>query len=74
MAEKKPMSEARKAANKRWNDANMKVLYDRIQLVVPKGTKAVIQAAAKASGESMNEYIQSAISLRLKLDEEEKTV
>ena len=37
MADKKPMSEAKRAANKKWNDANLKDKYDRIQLVVPKG-------------------------------------
>ena len=39
MADKKPMSQARKDANKKWNDDNLKERYDRIQLVVYKGEK-----------------------------------
>ena len=54
MSEKKPLSEARKRANKKWNDENMSKKYDRIQLVVPKGRKADIEAFAKSKGESVN--------------------
>lgn len=54
MSERKPLSEARKRANKKWNDENMAKKYDRIQLVVPKGRKADIDAYAKAQGESVN--------------------
>ena len=54
MSEKKPLSEARKRANKKWNDENMTKKYDRIQLVVPKGRKADIEAFAKGKGESVN--------------------
>jgi len=54
MSEKKPLSEARKRANKKWNDENMTKKYDRIQLVVPKGRKADIEAYAKEHGESVN--------------------
>lgn len=63
------ISEARKRANKKWNDANLKERYDRIQLVLPKGDKDVIKAAAKANGESANAFIKRAIDLLL---EEEK--
>lgn len=52
-----PMSEARKRANKNWNDANMKERYDRIQLVVPKGQREVIKDRAAALGVSVNAYI-----------------
>ncbi|MBQ2833615.1 MAG: hypothetical protein IJE71_03315 [Clostridia bacterium] len=54
MSEKKPLSEARKRANKKWNDENMAKKYDRIQLVVPKGRKEEIEAFAKERGESVN--------------------
>ena len=54
MSEKKPLSEARKRANKKWNDENMAKKYDRIQLVVPKGRKEEIEAFAKDRGESVN--------------------
>ncbi len=55
------MSEAKKRANKKWNVANMKERYDRIQLVVPKGRKDEIQAAAEAQGQSVNSFINHAI-------------
>ncbi|MCD8116457.1 MAG: hypothetical protein LUE21_04975 [Oscillospiraceae bacterium] len=57
-------TEARKEGNRKWDSANL----DRISIAVPKGQKAVIQAAADASGESMNAYIQKAISLRIERD------
>lgn len=60
-----PLSEARKQANKKWNDANMKERYDRIQLVVPKGKKEVIQQYADGSGESMSAYIVEAVDMRM---------
>lgn len=52
-----PISEARKRANKKWNDANMKEMYDRIQLVVPKGQREIIKDRAAALGLSVNQYI-----------------
>ena len=60
-----PMSEARKAANKKWNDANMKERYDRIQLVVAKGQKERIQAAAASQGESLNAFVWRVVSQEL---------
>lgn len=55
------MSEAKKRANKKWNDANMKERYDRVQLVLPKGRKAELQAAAEQHGQSVNGFINSLI-------------
>lgn len=63
------LSEAKKRANKRWNDENMKDRYDRIQLVVPKGKKKTIQMAASAQGESVNAYIYRAVTERIERDE-----
>lgn len=57
------MSEAKKRANEKWNNKNLKERYDRIQVVVPKGKKEIIQSAAKASGESVNAFINRAIDL-----------
>ena len=51
------ISEARKKANKKWNDENMKIKYDRIQLVVPKGNKEKIQEFAKSKDKSVNSFI-----------------
>lgn len=65
MADKKPMSEARRAANKKWNDANMKERYDRVQLVLQKGEKDIIKAAADKSGCSLSAYIVEAIRQRM---------
>lgn len=66
-----PISEAKKRANKKWNNENMKERYDRIQLVVPKGRKEVVQAAAKQNGESVNAFINRLIDAELdRLDNE----
>lgn len=60
-----PISEAKKKANKKWNDANLKDRYDRLQLVVPKGHKEVIQQAAARQGESVNGFINRLIDTEL---------
>lgn len=59
------LSEARKQANKKWNEANMKERYDRIQLVVQKGKKEQIQAYAKQNGESVNGFINRLIDTEI---------
>ena len=56
------MSEAKKKANKKWNDANMKLVYDRIQIVVPKGNKVIIKDIAEKNGESVNAFINRLIN------------
>jgi len=55
------MTEAKKRANKKWNDANMTERYDRIQLVVPKGRKEDIKKEAERRGESVNSFINGLI-------------
>lgn len=62
------MSEAKKRANKKWNDANMKERYDRVQLVLPKGRKAELQAAAEQHGQSVNGFINSLIDEALECE------
>ena len=42
--------------------------YDRIEIKVPKGRKAVIKAAATAAGQSVNEFIAKAIDERMEKD------
>lgn len=42
--------------------------YDRIEIKVPKGRKAVIKAAATAAGQSVNEFIAKAIDERMEMD------
>lgn len=39
--------------------------YDRMELTVPKGGREKIKAAAAAVGESVNQYIQKAVELRM---------
>lgn len=45
-----------------FNKAN----YDRVEVVVKKGEKAVIKEIAKAAGQSVSEYINQAIKERMK--------
>ncbi len=59
------MSEAKKKANKRWNDENLKAKYDRIQLVVPKGKKADISDFATSKGKSLNGFVNEAIDEKM---------
>lgn len=42
--------------------------YDRINLTVPKGDKAKLQAHAQARGESVNGFIKRAISEAIERD------
>ena len=43
----------------------IKEKYDRINLMVPMGTKEVIKSKASGEGKSINEYINSLISADL---------
>lgn len=47
----------------------VKANYDRMEITVPKGQKATVEAAAKAAGESINQYTQKALLSRMGLDE-----
>ena len=44
---------------------------DEIRIRMPKGKKDDIKAAASTAGESMNQYIVSAIDQRMERDEQE---
>ena len=57
-------SQARIAANNRYNDK----AYDRINIVVKKGKKEIIQAHAAAQGESVNGFVNKAIDEKLERD------
>ena len=39
--------------------------YDRMELLVPKGEKALIKEAAAALGQSVNEFVYSAVKEKL---------
>lgn len=41
--------------------------YDRINLTIPKGQKATVQAAAEREGESLNGYTNKALLARMGL-------
>lgn len=56
MAERKN-SEKRIASNNKWTNAH----YDRVNLAIPKGRKAVIKAHADNRGVSINAFITRAI-------------
>lgn len=49
------------AVKNKWNKEN----YDRIEIIVPKGKKDLIKAAADTTGESVNAYINRAIDDRM---------
>ena len=53
-----PVSEARKRANAKYN---LKA-YDRVELKVKKGKKEEIRIFAEQNGESLNAFINRAIS------------
>lgn len=55
------VSESRKKANQKWDAANL----DRISIATAKGKREEIKAAAAAVGESMNQYIITAIDRRI---------
>ena len=52
------------AAKNRYNSK----AYDRIAVVVPKGRKGIIQAAAEKSGLSLSAYIVKAIDRQMSED------
>lgn len=62
------MSPASKAQQKAVNKY-MKSNYDRVNLVMPKGKKDVIQAHAAQQGESVNAYINRAIDEAMHRDD-----
>lgn len=59
-----PVSKAQQKAVNKYMKAN----YDEIKIRVEKGQKAIIQAAAKESGESVNAYIFRAIRSQMERD------
>lgn len=62
------MSPASKAQQKAVNKY-MKSNYDRVNLVMPKGKKDIIQAHAAQQGESVNTYINRAIDEAMQRDD-----
>ena len=54
--------------NFNYHQDKKKNFYDGIEISVPKGKKAVIKEAAKAAGQSVNEFISQAIDERMERD------
>ena len=50
-----PLSEKKKASNKKWDSANL----DRLSFAVPKGKKTLIEAHAKSKGKSVNALVNA---------------
>ena len=59
-----PASKAQQKAQNKW----IAKAYDRINLTVPKGKKDIIQAHAEARSESVNGFINRAISETIERD------
>ena len=64
MPESQKYTEARKRGNRKWDAANL----DRISIAVPKGHKDAIKAHAEARGESVNGFVNRAISETMERD------
>lgn len=60
------ISESQRKAVAKYNAAN----YDRVELRLPKGKKETVQAHAEAQGESLNGFINRAISETMERDSE----
>ena len=58
------ISDAQKRAVAKYNAAN----YDRVELRLDKGQKDVVKAHAEARGESLNAFINRAISETMERD------
>ena len=59
-----PISEAQKKALRKYKEK----VYDRQEVTMPKGKKAVIKAHAEAQGESVNAFINRAIDETMQRD------
>lgn len=64
MSETRKYTEAQKQSAKKWDAANL----DRISIALPKGRKDTIKAHAEAQGESVNGFINRAISETMERD------
>lgn len=57
------------AARIKANNAYNAKAYDRINIAVPKGDKAKIQAHAEKQGESVNGFVKRAINETMERDD-----
>lgn len=61
-------------AQQRATNKYISKAYDRVNLTMPKGQKDAIQAHAEARGESVNAFINRAITETMERDAAEKEV
>ena len=66
------MSEAKRRANRKWNDAHMKERYDSVHLALPKGYKEKVQALAKSQGKSLSAFLYGLLEDELRREEEQE--
>ena len=57
----RPKDPTTQARNTAYKNLYQREHYDRLNLLLPKGTKKLIQEAAKASGENVSAYIVNAL-------------
>ena len=62
--QKKKVSEAQRRAVAKYNAAN----YDRVELRLDKGRKDIVKAHADTQGESLNAFINRAITETMERD------
>lgn len=58
------ISKAQQAATAKYVKNN----YDRIEVKVKKGSKSLIETAAKATNESINGYVKKAVQAKYEAD------
>lgn len=54
----------------KYQNEYKKKTYDRMELLVPKGEKAVIKEKAAAMGQSVNEFVYLAVKQRMANNDE----
>lgn len=64
MPDSRKYTEAQKQSARKWDAANL----DRISIAVPKGQKDTIKAHAEGRGESVNGFVNRAISETMERD------
>ena len=52
----------------KWQNDYISRTYDRVNLTMPKGRKEVVQTHAEARGESLNAFINWAITEKMERD------
>lgn len=57
-----PTTKAQQKANRKWNENNL----ERVYITVKKGQKQIIEDCAKRSNQSINAFINEAISDKIK--------